>query len=434
MVLVLILNLITPALAQQKFDSQQRDRMRDILRLIASDVKKNYYDTGMQGFDFDGRVKDADERLKKSESLGQSFNIIGWTLDGLKDSHTRFSPPGRTTRQDYGWRMSMVGDHCYVTHVHPGSDAEAKGLKPGDEILSINGNVPTRETLHTLEYIYNLLAPQAGLRLQVRSPEGQPHQLDILAKARHMKKVLDLTGDSGDGDIWDLIRESENADHMSRSECIEFKEGEIDICKMPEFNLDEAGVHDLISRARKSKSLILDLRDNPGGYVTTLERLVSGFFDHEIKIADRVGRKPNMKPQVAKERKDPFTGKLVVLIDSSSASAAELFARVMQLEKRATVIGDHSSGSVMESRFYPHRIGVDTVITFATSITDANLIMADGKSLERTGVIPDELVLPTAADLASGRDPVLSRAAEILGVKLSPEKAGKLFPYEWPKL
>jgi C-terminal processing protease CtpA/Prc len=200
---------------------------------------------------------------------------------------------------------------------------------------------------------------------------------------------------------------------------------------MPEFFLTDDEVDRIFGIVAKHKALILDLRGNPGGAVVTLERMIGNVFDHDIKIADRVGRK-ELKPQLAKSRGDKaFAGQLIVLVDSASASAAELFARVIQLEHRGTVIGDRSSGSVMESKGYSCSQGVDTRIFYSFSITDADLIMKDGKSLEHAGVTPDQIAIPTAQDLAAGRDPVLARAAHLVGLNLEPAAAGKLFPFEW---
>ena len=205
------------------------------------------------------------------------------------------------------------------------------------------------------------------------------------------------------------------------------------ILKFPRFFFDQGEVDEWMSKARRHKGLIVDLRGNPGGAVDTLKYVISDLFEGDVKIADRVGRKES-KPEVAKSRgRNVFSGKLIVLVDSKSASAAELFARVVQLEKRGVVMGDRSAGAVMEAMDYSHQLGTDFAVLFGASITQWDLIMSDGKSLEHTGVTPDELLLPTAADLANGRDPVLAHAAAGLGVKITPEEAGRMFPYEWPK-
>lgn len=423
---------LVSVVAQNQPSGFDRERGRMMLDSIKNDLKRNYYDPAYHGIDIDARFKQADEKIKSATSLGQIFGIIAQALIDLEDSHTYFVPPGRSYSTEYGWQMQMIGEKCYVVAVKPGSDAEAKGLREGDEIYTLDGYGPIRENLWKILYSYQALRPQPGMRLVVIKPNGQQQQLDVMAKVNQGKRVLDLTGGDSGKDIFDLIRQSENEDRLHRHRYYELGE-ELLIWKMPAFDLEESKVDEMLSKAKKRKALILDLRGNGGGLETTLLRMVSNLFDRDIKIGD-IKRRKETKVLTAKTRgSEAFPGKLIVLIDSKSGSAAELLARVVQLEKRGTVIGDVSSGAVMRSKLYNHELGLDTVVFFGASITDADIMMGDGKSLEKVGVTPDEVKLPKPAELAAKLDPVLSYAASLAGVTISPEKAGAMFPIEWRK-
>lgn len=413
----------TPA---QGFDSIERARMHDILKTLKNDIKNNYYDTSFHGIDLEARFKAADEKLKQATTLGQALGIIAQAVIDLNDSHTFFLPPDRPERVDYGWRMLMIGDKCYVTAVRPGSDAEAKGLKPGDLIESVNGFKPSRKEYWKMQYYYNMLSPQLGLHVVAQSPDGQSRPLDIAAKVRKGRRVLSL---ERSWDIWDMVKDGEHAAHINRDR---FKElGGTLVWKMPGFDIDPGDAAMSMERAKKFNTLILDLRGNPGGYEETLKRMLGYFFDHDIKVADLKGRK-EMKPLVAKTQGNAiFKGKLIVLIDSESASCSELFSRVIQMEKRGIVIGDRSAGAVMQAMDYGHSIGTDRIVMYAASITSADVIMTDGQSLENLGVTPDELKIPAGKDLAAKEDTVLAYALRLAGENISPAQAGALFPLEW---
>jgi C-terminal processing protease CtpA/Prc len=412
-----------------------RERGRDMLDALKQDIKKNYYDPTFHGVDLDARFKDASEKIKGAKSVGQIFGIVAQTLLDFDDSHLYFIPPARAATYDYGWRMQMIGDKCFVTAVKPGSDAEGKGLKAGDEIVSVNGFEPTRDNHWKMLYYFYALRPQPGMRVVVAKPGGEPRQLDVMAKVTQGRRVKDLTGDSGTSsyDINELDREAEDAARASRDRYAELGE-DLMIWKMNEFAANDAQIDDMMAKARKHKALILDLRGNGGGYETTLLRLLGNLFDHDVTLGD-VKRRKETKPIVAKTRgaDHVFAGKLVVLVDSQSESAAELFARVVQLEKRGEVVGDRSPGAVMRAKEYEHTLGTDSVSYYGASITDADILMADGGSLEHVGVQPDHVMLPTGADMLAGRDTVLAYAASLAGVKLAPEKAGAMFPIEWKK-
>jgi C-terminal processing protease CtpA/Prc len=425
------ITLLAAIAYSQQITKLDRENAQTMLQAVANEVRKHYYDPKFHGVDWDATVAQAKQKIEKATSLGMALSSIAAATATLDDSHTYFLPPERYYRYGYGIKYQIVGERCFVTQVRPRSDAETKGVKIGDEILTINGNKPTRDTLWTIQYVLGALRPQPSLLLGLQNPTGAQRQVEVMTKFHEKKLLTKLTWENGATDFWDIVRDRETQNHLMRARTAEFGDPLL-ILKIPEFYFTPIEMGDMIGKARKHQSLIIDLRGNPGGSVDNLEYLVGHMFEKDVKIADRVGRK-DLKPLVGKGTRDLFTGKVIVLVDSGSGSASELFARVMQIEKRSVVFGDRTSGSVMESRHYEEQVGTNEAASFfAVSVTDADLIMTDGKSLEHVGVTPDRVLLPSPGALANGRDPVLAAAAAELGVKISSEDAGKLFPYEWP--
>ena len=406
---------------------RERNRGAVMLQLVKDYLKEYYYDPTYHGMDLEARFKVSEEKIKEAVNVGQIMGIIAQTLTELNDSHTFFVPPPRPVDVDYGWKMQMIGDTCFVVAVKPGSDAEAQGLKPGDEVLSLDGFKPTRQNLWKMNYNYNVLRPQPGKHIMVLTPDGQQRDLALKAKVEKKPKLVNITEFFND-----FEEDQEDEKKLPRY----FEAGDAFIWKLREFGLTESKVDDMMKKARQHKALILDLRGNGGGLVSTLKRMVGYVFDHEITIGNAKRRKETKSITAKSRGENSFKGQLIVLIDSRSGSAAELFARVVQIEKRGIVIGDRSAGAVMVSINRPGLLGdmsSGNMVPYGASITDADVLMSDGKSLEHVGVIPDELLLPTAADLAAKRDPVLARAATLAGAELSAEKAGTLFPLDIEK-
>jgi len=276
-----------------------------------------------------------------------------------------------------------------------------------------------------IEYALNGLRPISGLQLELRNPSGKMRRVGVTAKMTRKPLVPHIS------DLSQAARERsvEEAMHLSRPR--EVYLNDLMILKLPDFNSTESTVQGLLDRARKYKALILDLRGNPGGQESTLLNFIGSMFEKDVKLADRITRTEGTPVIARSKRNGIFRGKLIVLVDSKSDVGCRTFCTCSPDRKTRSRPWRPQLRRVMEAQFYPHR--TYTGVLYGAMVTTADLVMTDSKSLEHAGVMPDETILPTAADLVDGRDPVMVRAAEITGVNLSPEKAAGLFPYEWPR-
>jgi carboxyl-terminal processing protease len=436
---------------EPSLSSLDRSTIAQMLKETNETVRKQYYDPTFHGADLDASYRQAQQAIAAATSVHQGYEAVEDFLAVLRDSHTHFIPPQQPFEVEQGWEMQMIGDKCLVTHVKEGSDAAAKGLTAGDRILVVDGVKPSRADWINLEYQLKVLRVRSGLHLLVASPGTQPKAMLVKSVVERMPVEYDLTTN----DIWRIYYHNQRAWHR-----YEVRSAEVDnvaVLKLPAFAVkNEPGIDTFFHKAEKSPAVVIDLRgnlgefedlispwirvggsldrSNTGGAEPVLLEVLSRLFDHPVRIGDCVGRDKTKPLAVKGSGSHAYAGKVIVLIDGESASSAEIFARVMQLEKRGTVVGDSSAGAVrlaQQFRFVHNRgWGPGSLSWESVSVSVADLKMTDGKSLEGVGVTPDEVVLPTPEELAAGADPQMARALQLAGAPISAEKAGKLFPVE----
>lgn len=418
---VLMLALVAPAASAQKLQDD-RERGLSILKNIRGELRSRYWDATFGGRDVDALFERGAQAVSAATSEAHISGILTQLLLELDDSHTYFLPPPAPFEVEYGFKMRTVGERVYVIDVDRASHAEQVGLRPGSELLSVEGVTPTRANLWRIRYALKV-RPRSELRLRVQAPGGTPEDKVVKSKVGRARRVRDIN---------DWIDELAAVDEQAQPECavvIAPLDARTAAVRLESFGVEARAFEQALKLVRGREALILDLRGNPGGAVDLLQRVVGAFFERQVTLGELRERKKT-RALVSRPRRadDVFRGKLVVLVDADSASSAELTARVVQLEKRGMVVGDHSAGAVMVSTTRIYSDGPEfNFLLYGLSITEADVLMSDGARLEKVGVTPDEIVRPTPDDLAARRDPVMTRAAALVGVTLAPEAAAKLF-------
>ncbi len=157
-----------------------------------------------------------------------------------------------------------------------------------------------------------------------------------------------------------------------------------------------------------TSGLIIDLRGNGGGQTDVLLNISSSFFPRETSFGGFKKRASIVEEIFTHKTDQTYNGEIVILADEASASASEVFTASMQEHSRARIIGQQTCGCVL-NQWTKKEKGSGTLRWSARVYSSP-----EGRILEGTGVIPNEVVALTISDLRQGRDAALELAENSL--------------------
>ncbi|MBA4012796.1 MAG: S41 family peptidase [Phenylobacterium sp.] len=322
-----------------------------------------------------GDVLDTVERQYVTEVDDQK--LIEAAIDGMLtslDPHSGYLNPDSfddmrdQTRGEYGGLgLEVTSEEGVVKVISPmdGTPAFKAGVKPGDFITAVNG-----------ESVLGLSVNEA-----VKQMRGKPGEAVTLTIAREKSDPFDVK----------IVREV-----IKPKSATAKMEGDYGYLRVSGFNEKttdeaEAALAELKAKNPKMKGLVLDLRNNPGGLLDQAVG-ISDMFLEGGEIVSQRGRDPRDIERYNARAGDVTGGlPMVVLVNSGSASAAEIVAGALQDRKRAEVVGLTTFGKGSVQTVIPLRGGMDG----ALKLTTARYYTPAGRSIQKTGIEPDLEVAET---------------------------------------
>ncbi len=312
-------------------------------------------------------------------------------MDAVGDTQTFYMDPivYETATSQLSGEYEGIGayvetDAEYLTIISPieGSPAEAAGLKPGDQIIAIDGVDMTGTSPE--EARQKVLGP-AGTEVKLtvaRAGEEEPLEFVI---TRAKITIASVTGKMLENNI-----------------------AYVDINQFGEKTTSEldAVLDELL--AQNPQGIILDLRNNPGGYLHTSVEVTSVFIEDGVILYEQYGD-GNRDQYTALGNGRATDLPIVVLVNEGSASASEILAGALQDYDRAPLVGvvTYGKGSVQQLMPLSGDQG-------AARVTIARWLTPDERLIDGIGLTPDFIIELTDDDLANERDPQLDKAIEVL--------------------
>ena len=312
------------------------------------------------------------------------YGAIRGMLNTL-DPHSAFMPPDVykeiqvDTRGEFGGLGIQIGiKENRLTVIAPIEDtpADKAGIKPGDAILKVDGETTMEMTL--------LDAVQ-----KMRGPKGTKVTLTIQREG------------VGEPLVFELVRDIIKIESI-RSRLIEKTIGYIRVTQFQELTGKDLAKAIKSLKEQKAQSYILDLRNNPGGLLSSAVEVSEQFLESGKLVVYIQGR-DQKKDEYMAGNKTPITDSLmIVLVNAGSASASEIVAGALQDWGRAVVLGTTTFGKGSVQTILPLSDGSGLRLTTARYYTPK------GRSIQNTGIAPDiEVKVPIAKDSKAPSIPLL---------------------------
>jgi len=279
-----------------------------------------------------------------------------------------------------GIEISVENDLLTVITPIEGSPAAKAGIKPGDQIIAIDGK--STQGLSVDEAVKSLRGPKgSAVKITIQSQgDKNPREVVLVRDIIYVKSVNSKLLDGRIGYIKLSQFQEKTSEELVKA--------------IEELELGDRG---------ELNGLILDLRNNPGGLLTQAVEVADEFIDEGLIVSVK-GRVEDQSTEYYATKKDNTPGyPIIILVNKGSASASEVVAEALQDKKRAIILGTKTFG----------KGSVQSIIKLedgsGLKLTTAKFYAPSGRSINQVGVIPDVIV-----EDSQGKDLQLERAKELI--------------------